>query len=56
MPVWERPLNALFQSVTLRTAGYATFDQAGLRDSSAVLSIILMLIGGSSGSTAGRCV
>ena len=53
MPVWERPLNALFQSVTLRTAGYATFDQAGLRDSSAVLSIILMLIGGSSGSTAG---
>ena len=53
MPLWERPLNALFQSVTLRTAGYATFDQAGLRDSSAVLSILLMLVGGSSGSTAG---
>lgn len=53
MPVWQRPLNALFQSVTLRTAGYATFDQAGLQDSSAVMSILLMLVGGSSGSTAG---
>ena len=53
MPAWQRPLNALFQSVTLRTAGYATFDQAGLRDSSAVLAILLMLVGGSSGSTAG---
>lgn len=29
MPLWQRPLNALFQSVTLRTAGYATFDQGG---------------------------
>ena len=53
MPLWQRPLNALFQSVTLRTAGYATFDQAGLQDSSAVMSILLMLVGGSSGSTAG---
>ena len=46
-------LNALFQSVTLRTAGYATLDQGALTDSSAVLSILLMLVGGSSGSTAG---
>ena len=53
MPVWQRPLNALFQSITLRTAGYASFDQGALTDSSAVLSILLMLIGGSSGSTAG---
>lgn len=53
MPLWQRPLNAMFQSVTLRTAGYATFDQGGLREGSAVMSIILMLIGGSSGSTAG---
>lgn len=53
MPLWQRPLNALFQSVTLRTAGYATFDMGGLREGSAVMSIILMLIGGSSGSTAG---
>ena len=52
-PLWQRPLNALFQSVTLRTAGYATFDMGGLREGSAVMSIVLMLIGGSSGSTAG---
>lgn len=49
----EKVLNALFQSVTLRTAGYATLDQGGLTDSAAVLSILLMLVGGSSGSTAG---
>ena len=53
MPLWQRPLNALFQSVTLRTAGYATFDMGALREGSAVMSILLMLIGGSSGSTAG---
>lgn len=53
MPVWEKVLNALFQSVTLRTAGYATLDQGFLGDSCAALSAILMLIGGSSGSTAG---
>ena len=40
MPLWQRPLNALFQSVTLRTAGYATFDQGGLLDGSAVMSIL----------------
>lgn len=49
----EKVLNALFQSVTLRTAGYATLDQAGLTDSMAVLSAVWMLVGGSSGSTAG---
>lgn len=53
MPVWEKTLNAMFQSVTLRTAGYSTIDQSKLLDSSAVMSIVLMLIGGSSGSTAG---
>ena len=46
-------MNALFQSITLRTAGYASFDQGALTDSGAVMSILLMLIGGSSGSTAG---
>lgn len=49
----DKVLNALFQSVTLRTAGYATLDQGALTDSSAALSILLMLVGGSSGSTAG---
>lgn len=53
MSAGEKLLNALFQSVTLRTAGYATIDQGALTDSSAVLSTVFMLIGGSSGSTAG---
>lgn len=46
-------VNALFQAITLRTAGFATIDQAGLTDGAALVSIVLMLIGGSSGSTAG---
>lgn len=53
MPVWEKGLNAVFQSVTLRTAGFNTLPQEGLRDSSLAMSCILMLVGGSSGSTAG---
>jgi trk system potassium uptake protein TrkH len=53
MPIWKRVLNALFQSVTLRTAGFAAIDQGGLTEVSQVLSILLMLVGGSSGSTAG---
>ncbi len=53
MPVWEKILNALFQSATLRTAGFDAIGQAGLQDSSKALSVIFMLIGGSSGSTAG---
>lgn len=53
MPLGEKVLNALFQSVTLRTAGFNAIDQGGLRESSMVLSILFMFIGGSSGSTAG---
>lgn len=49
----EKLLNALFQSVTLRTAGFASFDQGAMTDSGVVLSAVFMLIGGSSGSTAG---
>lgn len=44
---------ALFQSVTLRTAGFATIDQASLSGSTKLISMILMFIGGNSGSTAG---
>ena len=46
-------LNAFFQSVTVRTAGFASVDQAALTDGTKGVSLILMLIGGSSGSTAG---
>ncbi len=53
MPVWEKVLNALFQSVTLRTAGFSAIDQGGLRPVTALVSILLMLVGGCSGSTAG---
>lgn len=44
---------ALFQSVTLRTAGFNTISQDGLTEASQAVSSILMLIGGSSASTAG---
>jgi trk system potassium uptake protein TrkH len=53
MPVPQKILNAFFQSVTVRTAGFAAVDQALLTDGSKGLSMMLMLIGGSSGSTAG---
>lgn len=49
----DKAVNALFQSVTLRTAGFATFGQGGLRESSQAVSLLFMLIGGSGGSTAG---
>lgn len=59
MPAWEgmtggeRVLAALFQSVTIRTAGYNTVDLAQLTESGQMVMVILMLIGGSPGSTAG---
>ena len=49
----QKILAALFQSVTLRTAGFAGLDQAALTPASKGIAIFLMLIGGSSGSTAG---
>ena len=53
MPVWQKVLNSFFQSVTLRTAGFSGVDQAGLTDAGKLVSMVLMFIGGSSGSTAG---
>lgn len=53
MPVWQKVLNAFFQTVTLRTAGFVSVDQALLTEGSKALSMVIMLIGGSSGSTAG---
>ena len=49
----QKLLNAAFQSVTVRTAGFISFDQAAMTDASKAVSTMLMLIGGSSGSTAG---
>lgn len=53
MTAGDKVLNAFFQSVTLRTAGFAAVDQAALTPAGKAVSIMLMLIGGSSGSTAG---
>ena len=53
MPVWQKILNAFFQSTTVRTAGFGSIDQAAMTDAGKAVSAILMLIGGSSGSTAG---
>ena len=49
----ERFLAALFQSVTTRTAGFNTVDQAELTIPARWLTLVLMIIGGGSGSTAG---
>ena len=53
MGVADKLLNGLFQSITLRTAGFASIDQAALTEGGKGAALILMLIGGSSGSTAG---
>ena len=49
----EKLLAGMFQSVTTRTAGFFTVDQGALSDSGKLISIMLMFVGGSSGSTAG---
>lgn len=49
----ERVLGALFQSVTTRTAGFNTLDYNTMSEVGKLLTICLMLIGGSPGSTAG---
>ena len=48
-----KALASFFQSVTCRTAGFATVDEGKLTEASKAISVLLMLIGGSSGSTAG---
>ena len=53
MSLGDKLVNALFQSVTMRTAGFAAIDQAVLTEGGKAASMVLMLIGGSSGSTAG---
>jgi trk system potassium uptake protein TrkH len=53
LPVGERILGSLFQSVTTRTAGFNTEDLTTMTATGQAVSIVLMLIGGSPGSTAG---
>lgn len=53
MTVSGKILSSLFSSVTARTAGFNTIDTGALTDGSKLLTIVLMFIGGSPGSTAG---
>ncbi|MBO4988214.1 MAG: potassium transporter KtrB [Lachnospiraceae bacterium] len=51
--VWDKLQLAFFQSVTTRTAGFATVPQQNLKDATSVISLLLMFIGGSPAGTAG---
>ena len=46
-------LNAFFQSVTMRTAGFNTVDLAAMQDGSKLVSVLLMLTGAAPASTGG---
>jgi trk system potassium uptake protein TrkH len=49
----QRVLNAIFESVTLRTAGFSALDTRALLEPTIFVVMALMFIGGASGSTAG---
>lgn len=49
----DKVVNALFESVTLRTAGFNSVDFTDLRSATALFMILFMFIGASPGSTGG---
>ena len=53
LPANQRFLASLFQSITPRTAGFNTTDYNNFSGTGVVMTVILMLIGGAPGSTAG---
>ena len=53
MSLFDKIQVSFFQSITTRTAGFATIPQENLTNASAAVSIILMVIGGSPVGTAG---
>ncbi len=53
LPLGKRITVSLFQSVTTRTAGFSTADFSQMSETGQAVTIMLMLIGGSPGSTAG---
>ncbi len=53
MPLGSRILASLFQSVTPRTAGFNTVDLTQMSENGTAVMILLMIVGGSPGSTAG---
>jgi trk system potassium uptake protein TrkH len=50
---WARPMTALFQSTSTRTAGFASIPFGEVHPATLFVTIGLMLVGGASGSTAG---
>ena len=53
LPFWDKVQVSLFQSITTRTAGFATVPQENLSPAATVVSLVLMFIGGSPVGTAG---
>jgi len=53
LPLKERILSSIFQAVTPRTAGFNTADYGQMTGAGKMVTIFLMLVGGSPGSTAG---
>jgi len=53
LPIGEKLLAAAFQSVTLRTAGFNTVDQAALLPATKLVNCLLMVIGAAPASTGG---
>ena len=53
VPLPTKLLDSVFQSVSIRTAGFATIDYGGVRDYTLFFTTALMFIGGASASTAG---
>lgn len=53
MSFGEKLANSFFYSVTMRTAGFNTFDNASMRSITKLFSLFLMFIGAAPGSTGG---
>ena len=53
MSLFDKIQVSLFQSITTRTAGFATVPQENLTDSASIISLIMMFVGGSPVGTAG---
>ncbi len=53
LPVTDRAVNALFQSVTLRTAGFNSVDLGALQPATILMMLVMMFIGASPGGTGG---
>ena len=53
LPIFEKVLVSFFQTVTMRTAGFASIDYTKANPSTLLLYCIQMFIGGSPGGTAG---